>query len=77
MYEAAARVYTLHLVGCIILADKSHVYIDAKYMWLFNSLEHCSWARGCATLTVLYPSLGEVIVFYTREFSGYMSLFQV
>lgn len=32
MYEVVARVYMLHLVGCTILADKSHVYINAKYM---------------------------------------------
>lgn len=44
MYEASARVYMLHLVGCTILADKSHVYINMKYMWLFSFLEHCSWA---------------------------------
>lgn len=30
MYEAAARVYMLHLVGCIILADKSHVLYQCE-----------------------------------------------
>lgn len=44
MYEAAVRVYMLYLIGCTILADKSHVYIDAKYTWMFNNLKHYSWA---------------------------------
>lgn len=38
MYEAAARVYMLHLIGCIMLMNKSHVYIDTKYIWLISSL---------------------------------------
>lgn len=32
MYEVVARVYMLHLVTCTLFADKSHVYIDARYM---------------------------------------------
>lgn len=35
MYEEADRVYMLHLVGCNILEDKSHVYVDVKYISLF------------------------------------------
>lgn len=46
MCEEVVRVYMLHLLGCTILADKYHVYIDVKYMWLFTRLEHCSWAWG-------------------------------
>lgn len=42
MYEASARTYMLHLIGCPILADKSHVYINMKHMWLFTRLEHCN-----------------------------------
>ncbi|XP_058754186.1 protein MAIN-LIKE 2-like [Vicia villosa] len=75
MFEEAFRVYMLHLVGCTFLADKSHVYINAKYMWLFNRLEHCSWACGCAALTILYGALGEATVFETRQLVDYMSLF--
>lgn len=63
MYEASARVYMLHLVGCTILAGKSRVYIDAKYIWLLNSLEHCSSACGCVSLTVLYVALEKATVF--------------
>lgn len=32
MYEGAARIYMLHLVGYIVLVYKSYVYVDAKYM---------------------------------------------
>lgn len=42
MYEVAARVYMLHLVRYTNLMDKSHVYIDARYMWLFSNLNHVS-----------------------------------
>lgn len=31
-YEVAHRVYMPHLVVCIIFADKSGVYINARYM---------------------------------------------
>lgn len=41
--EAVATVYILHRVGCTILVDKSHEYINAKYTWWFNLLEHCIW----------------------------------
>lgn len=43
MYEADTRVYTQHLVGCTILANKSRAYIDAKDILLFSRFEHCSW----------------------------------
>ncbi|CAL5205364.1 unnamed protein product [Lathyrus oleraceus] len=46
MNEASRRVYMLHLATCILLADKSHVYIDVLYMWLFSSLDHTIWAWG-------------------------------
>lgn len=53
----------LHLGGCTILENKSHIYVDVEYMWLFNILEHCSWELGCAALTILYSSLGEATIF--------------
>lgn len=46
MYEAACKVYMLHLVGYDILADNSRVYIDVKSMWVFSHLEHVRWAWG-------------------------------
>lgn len=77
MYEASTRVYMLHLVGYNILADKSLVYIDAKYISLFTKLEHVNWERGCAALMVLYTTLGNVTVFETRQLTYYMCLFRV
>ena len=44
MYEDAARVYMLYLVVCTVLADKSHNYIDVRYVWLFCDLNHANWA---------------------------------
>lgn len=40
MYEEATSVYMLNLVGSTILADKSHVHIDAACIFLFSRLEH-------------------------------------
>lgn len=56
MYEVVARVYTLHLEACMLFADKYHVYIDIRYMWLFISLNDTSWAWVCVALTILYVS---------------------
>ncbi|XP_058767723.1 protein MAIN-LIKE 1-like [Vicia villosa] len=38
-YEVAARAYMLHLMVCILSADKSGVYIDDCYLWMFSSLD--------------------------------------
>lgn len=40
MYDASNSVYMLYLVGCIILAYKYHVYIDARYASLFDDFVH-------------------------------------
>lgn len=66
MYEAVAMVYMLHLIGCIILTDKSHVYINLKYMWMFSNFDHVSGVWRCVALTVLYSTLGDVTIFEIR-----------
>lgn len=71
MYEAYVRVYMLHFLGCNILAYKSHVYIDARYIWLFINLNHVRWEYGCVALIVLYYALGEEVVFETRKLASY------
>lgn len=38
-YEVVSRVYMLHLVACTLFIYKSGVYINARYMWLFSSLD--------------------------------------
>lgn len=63
MYDAVAKVCMLELVGCIILDDKLHVYIDATHISLFSDLISYSWARVCVALLILYHALGEVTTF--------------
>ena len=65
-YEAAARVYMLHLVTYTPFEDNPSVYIDARYVWLFSSLDVTSWAYGRIALTILYTTLGVAIIFETR-----------
>lgn len=77
MYEVTARVYILHLVACTLFTYKSHVYIEAQYMWLLSSLDNISLIWGCAGLIILYTTLGVAIAFETRQLVGYLSLFQV
>lgn len=77
MYEDAAKVYMVHLVGCIILEDNSHVYIDVRYIAMLVELVFHSWAYGCTAMTLLYHALGEATTFETRKHVGYMSLLQV
>lgn len=74
MYKAPTRAYMLHLMVCSLFADKSHVYINARYVWLFRSLESSSWAWGVAALTKLYLTLGVATVFDTRQLVGYLNL---
>lgn len=57
-------------------ADKSSVYINARYVWLF-SLDVTSWAWGCAMLTIMYTSLRVETIFETKHLAGYLSLLQV
>lgn len=58
MYEVVAMVYMLHLVACTLFSNKSSVYINARYMWMFSSLDVTNWAWGCMALTILYTTLG-------------------
>lgn len=37
-YEVINRMYLLHLVARTLFMDKSDVYIDVRYVWLFCSL---------------------------------------
>lgn len=70
-------VYMLHLITCIVFVDKSGVYIDAMYACLFSNLKVTSWVYGCATLTILYTTLGVATVFETIQLAGYLSLLHV
>lgn len=38
-YVVSARVYMLHLVAYTLFVDKSGVYIDVWFVWLFSSLD--------------------------------------
>lgn len=77
MYEEDDKVYLLHLVGCIILTDKSHLYINVRYISMVTDFVHLDWAWGCVTLTILYTAFWETNVFKNIQFIDYMSLFQV
>lgn len=65
MYEEDVRVYMLPLLGCFILVDKSHVYIDTNYISLSYELEHVNWAWMCVALTILYTALREASILKT------------
>ncbi|XP_058734196.1 protein MAIN-LIKE 1-like [Vicia villosa] len=71
-YQVAARAYMLHLVACTLFADKSGVYIDVRYISLFNALDTPCWAWGVATLTMLYTTLDDASRPYTRQLAGYI-----
>lgn len=77
MYEPTTRVYMLHLLTCTFFANKSVVYIDARYMWLLSNLDDTNWDWGCIALTILYETLRVVNASETKQLVGYLSLFQV
>ncbi|CAL5199511.1 unnamed protein product [Lathyrus oleraceus] len=62
----------LHLVTCTLFADKSRVYIDAQYSWLFSRLKHISWTWGCGALIIIYAAFGVVTAFETKQLAGYL-----
>jgi hypothetical protein len=77
-WEHASRAFLLHLVGCTILADKSHAFVDIKYLELFRDLNNCgNWSWGSVALTILYKYLGDASMYYTKQIGGYITLLQV
>lgn len=58
-------------------ADKSCVYIDVRYTWLFSSLETPCWAWGIVVLTMIYMTIGVATVPKTRQLAVYLSILQV
>ncbi|KAK2378093.1 hypothetical protein QL285_078686 [Trifolium repens] len=76
-WEHASRAFLLHLVGCTILANKTHAFVDIKYLELFRDLNNCgNWSWGSAALTILYKYLGDASIHYTKQIAGYITLLQ-
>ncbi|XP_058784083.1 uncharacterized protein LOC131658851 [Vicia villosa] len=69
-YEAAARVYMLHLVACTLFADKSRVYIEVGYLSLFSALDTPCWAWEVAALTLMYTTLDDASYPDTRQLAA-------
>lgn len=65
----------LHLFGFTILKDKSHVYIDMRYISPIIDLGFHRWAWRCIVVTIIYHALGKDTTSETRHIGGYMSLF--
>ena len=66
------------LLACTILADKSHIYIDIKYLNLVRDLTTVgivSWAS--TALAFLYGYLGDASLHDIKQIGGYMTLLQV
>lgn len=59
MYKTNTRVYMLHLAGYIILVNKSHIYINYRYISMCADFESFHWAHECVVMTILYNALGE------------------
>lgn len=69
-WDYVARTYLLLLVVYTIFADKSFIYVDAKYVLLFWEFAECgNWSRAAA-LTYLYDQ----IVGKTRLFTNLIYL---
>nr|XP_004513804.1 protein MAIN-LIKE 2-like [Cicer arietinum] len=77
MFECAARMYLLHLVGSTILADKTHTRVEGKYVSLFIDLDRCQdYSWGTASLVVLYDNMRYGTIHDSRQLGGYMTLLQ-
>ena len=66
------------VLGSTILADKSQVYVDIKYLDLVRDLQkmnEVSW--GSVALAFLYEHLGDACRYSTKQLGGYMTLLQV
>jgi len=73
--EFVARAYLLHLVGCMIFANKSATYVRTHYLELFRDLPtYRRYAWGVAALIYLYEQVGDASFTNTKQLAGYLPL---
>ncbi|KAL5154399.1 Protein MAIN-LIKE 1 [Glycine soja] len=73
----AARAYLLHLVGCILFANKSATYVHVVHLDAFRDLAQSGgYAWGVAALVHMYDQLDEACRTTTRQLAGYLTLLQ-
>ena len=77
-WTAAARAYLLHLLGCILFANKSATNVHVVYLEALRDLSMTGrYAWGVAALVHMYDQLNDASISHNRQLGNYITLLQV
>ncbi|KAH1213008.1 Protein MAIN-LIKE 1 [Glycine max] len=76
-WTVAARAYLLHLLGCILFANKSASNVHVVYLEALRDLSQTGrYAWGVAALVHMYDQLNDASISSSRQLGGYITLLQ-
>jgi len=71
----AARAYLLHLLGCILFANKSSTHVQVIFLDALRDLmQSGTYALDAAALVHMYDNLNEALKNTTRQLARYITL---
>ncbi|XP_006575853.1 protein MAINTENANCE OF MERISTEMS-like [Glycine max] len=74
-WTAAARAYLLHVLGCILFANKSATNVHVVYLEALRDLSMTGrYAWGVAALVHMYDQLNDASISHNRQLGGYITL---
>ena len=77
-WTVVAQVYLLHLLGCILFANKSTTHVHVVFLDAFRDLSQSgSYAWGAAAQLHMYDNLNDACKSYNRQLAGYITLLKV
>ncbi|XP_028202037.1 protein MAIN-LIKE 2-like [Glycine soja] len=76
-WTAAARAYLLHLLGCILFANKSATHVHVVFLDALRDLSQIGmFALGATALVHMYDHLNDACISTNRQLTGYIILLQ-
>ena len=77
-WTVAAHAYLLHLLGCILFANKSATHVHVVFLDAFRDFSQSgSYAWGASALLHMYDHLNDACKSGDRQLAGYITLLQV
>ncbi|KAL5138330.1 Protein MAIN-LIKE 1 [Glycine soja] len=76
-WTVAAHAYLLHLLGCILFANKSATHVHVVFLDAFRDFSQSgSYAWGASALLHMYDHLNDACKSGDRQLAGYITLLQ-